>query len=152
MLHERAEAEDVVQGLFLDLLQRAPGMDPPAPATLDLPYLYRAITRRCLNRLRDEKNRARLLDQRGQALPSQARTSCEQRAIDQDLLLKLSFELPQSACEVLVYRFIDDMTQDEIAELTGLSRKTVGKRLDEVREAVRRLGAEAPIAPTGGEA
>jgi RNA polymerase sigma-70 factor (ECF subfamily) len=144
-LHERAEAEDVVQGLFLDLLQRAPEVDPPAPAVLDLPYLYRAVTRRCLNRLRDTKNRARLLH--SNAMPLQARTTCEQRAIDQDLLLKLSSELDASACEVLVYRFIDDMTQEEIAELTGLSRKTVGKRLDEVREAVRRLGAGS-----GGEA
>jgi RNA polymerase sigma-70 factor (ECF subfamily) len=150
MLHERAEAEDVVQGLFLDLLQRAPSIDPPAPATLDLPYLYRAVTRRCLNRLRDEKNRARLLEQRSEALPAPARTTCEQRAIDQDLLLKLSVELDASACEVLVYRFIDDMTQEEIAELTGLSRKTVGKRLEQAREAVLRL-CTAPIAP-GGEA
>ena len=31
------------------------------------------------------------------------------------------------------------MTQDEIATLLGLSRKTIGKRLDRIREAVRRL-------------
>ena len=42
-------------------------------------------------------------------------------------------ELDDAETEVLTYRFFDDMTQDEIATLLGLSRKTVGKRLDRVR-------------------
>ena len=54
MLQDRDEAKDLVQGLFLDLLQR-----PATPA--DLPYLYRAITHRCLNHLRDRRNQGRLL-------------------------------------------------------------------------------------------
>ena len=37
---------------------------------------------------------------------------------------------------MLAYRYLDDMTQEEIAELLGLSRKTIGKRLDRIREAV----------------
>ena len=31
------------------------------------------------------------------------------------------------------------MTQDEIATLLGLSRKTIGKRLERIREAVRKV-------------
>jgi RNA polymerase sigma factor (sigma-70 family) len=146
MLHNRVDAEDVVQGLFVDLLQSG-GTSGPDPAQLELGYLYRAVTHRCLNVLRDAQNRRRLLDQReAPALP--ARTTCEARAIDLDLLLKLSAQLDQLSCEMLVYRFIDDMTQDEIAELTGYSRKTVGKRLDDARTAVLRLAGHAP----GGEA
>ena len=53
MLLSRADAQDVVQALFLDLLQE------PDPRT-ELPFLYRAATDRCLNYLRDAKNRARL--------------------------------------------------------------------------------------------
>src|SRR5262245_16409706 len=137
MLHNRVDAEDVVQGLFVDLLQGAGAAGSehaPDPAQLELGYLYRAVTHRCLNVLRDEKNRRRLLDQR-EAPAALARTTCEQRAIDLDLLLKLSGQLDALSCEMLVYRFIDDMTQDEIAELTGYSRKTVGKRLDDARQA-----------------
>jgi RNA polymerase sigma factor (sigma-70 family) len=146
MLHNRVDAEDVVQGLFVDLLQSG-GDGGPDAAQLELGYLYRAVTHRCLNVLRDAQNRRRLLDQReAPALP--ARTTCEERAIDLDLLLKLSAQLDQLSCEMLVYRFIDDMTQDEIAALTGYSRKTVGKRLDDARSAVLRLAGYAP----GGEA
>jgi DNA-directed RNA polymerase specialized sigma24 family protein len=100
-----------------------------------------------LNVLRDAQNRRRLLDQR-EAPATAVRTTCEERAIDLDLLLKLSAQLDQLSCEMLVYRFIDDMTQDEIAELTGYSRKTVGRRLDDARSAVLRLAGHAP----GGEA
>jgi len=144
MLHNPVDAEDVVQGLFVDLLQGG-GPSGPEAAQLELGYLYRAITHRCLNLLRDARNRRRLLEQR-EAPAAPARTTCEQRAIDLDLLLKLSAQLDALSGEILVYRFIDDMTQDEIAELTGYSRKTVGKRLDDVRQAVLRL-SEAPGVP-----
>jgi len=143
MLHNTTDAEDVVQGLFVDLLQSG-GAAGPDSAQLELGYLYRAVTHRCLNLLRDARNRQRLLDQR-ETPAAAARTTCEQRAIDLDLLLKLCAQLDALSSEILVYRFIDDMTQDEIAELTGYSRKTVGKRLDEARAAVRLLhgGGEA---------
>jgi RNA polymerase sigma factor (sigma-70 family) len=143
MLHNRVDAEDVVQGLFVDLLQSA-GPSGPDAAQLELAYLYRAVTHRCLNMLRDARNRQRLLAQR-EAPTAPVRTTCEQRAIDLDLLLKLSGRLDTLSCEILVYRFIDDMTQEEIAELTGYSRKTVGKRLDDARNVVLGLGTEAEL-------
>jgi len=134
------DARDVVQGLFVDLVPRK-------DAPTDLPYLYRAVTNRCLTLLRDESNRARLLERNDGSLVPAARTACDDRIIGLDLLTKLVHELDDSETEVLTYRYLDDMTQDEIASLLGLSRKTVGKRLERVREVVRRLaGVEA-----GGE-
>ena len=47
--------------------------------------------------------------------------------------------------KVLAYRFVDDMTQDEIAALLGLSRKTIGHRLDRIRAVVARIAG-----PEGG--
>ena len=137
----REDARDILQGLFVDLYQRS-------DAPMDLPYLYRAITNRCLTFLRDESNRARLLERHDAALAPARRTACDDQVIGLDLLLKLVRELDPAESEVLAYRYVDDMTQDEIAALLGLSRKTVGKRLDRIRDAVRRLTA-APEA--GGE-
>ena len=128
----REDARDILQGLFVDLYQRS---DTP----MDLPYLYRAITNRCLSFVRDEANRARLLERHDEALVPSRRTACDDHVIGHDLLLKLVRELDASESEVLAYRFLDDMTQDEIARLLGLSRKTIGKRLDRVRDAVRKL-------------
>jgi RNA polymerase sigma factor (sigma-70 family) len=126
------DAGDVVQALFTDLLPRG-------DASFDLPYLYRAVTNRCLTLLRDESNRARLLERDGGALAPAGRTACEEHAITRDLLAKLVRELDAEDLEVLAYRYLDDMTQDEIATLLGRSRKTIGHRLDRIRETVARI-------------
>ena len=136
----REDARDIVHALFADLLQRS---DVP----MDLPYLYRAVTNRCLTFLRDETNRARLLARHDDALAPSPRTACDDRLIGQDLVVKLVRELDPGESEVLAYRYLDDMTQEEIAELLGLSRKTIGKRLDRIRAAVRKVAD----ADSGGE-
>ena len=51
----REDARDILQALFVDLYQQS-------DAPMDLPYLYRAVTNRCLSFVRDETNRARLLE------------------------------------------------------------------------------------------
>jgi RNA polymerase sigma-70 factor (ECF subfamily) len=143
MLGNIDDARDVVQGLFLDLHARQDLPD-------DLAYLYRAVTNRCLTFLRDESNRGRLLAVHDVAARPAGRTACDERVIGIDLLTKLVRELDEGTCEVLAYRYLDDMTQEEIAELMGLSRKTIGKRLDRIREAVHRLADPAPSAAGSG--
>jgi RNA polymerase sigma-70 factor (ECF subfamily) len=149
MVGNREDARDILQGLFADLFQKTDGKtDPTSAVPMDLPYLYRAITNRCLSFLRDESNRARLLERNDEALGPPPRTACDDRAIGLDLLVKLVRELDPAESEVLAYRYLDDMTQEEIAEITGLSRKTIGKRLDRIRETVRRI-AQASGAAEG---
>jgi len=55
----------------------------------------------------------------------------------------LAERLDAGHLEVLVARFVDDMTQEEIALHLGLSRKTIGKRLDRIRDEVIALRKEA---------
>jgi RNA polymerase sigma-70 factor (ECF subfamily) len=136
MLGSRADAQDLVQGLFVDLLSRGE----PAP---DLPYLYRAVTNRALTFLRDAQNRTRLLESNDDALRGPVRTRCDERVIGMDLLAKLTRTLDGRALEILVYRFFDDMTHDEIADLMGLSRKTVGRIEADIRAAVAELAGGA---------
>jgi DNA-directed RNA polymerase specialized sigma subunit len=89
--------------------------------------------------VRDHGNRARLLERQEPALRALARTRCDDEVIGVDLLTKLCDRLDAPCAEVLVYRYFDDLTQDEIADLQAVSRKTVGLRLARVREAVRAL-------------
>jgi RNA polymerase sigma-70 factor (ECF subfamily) len=131
ILRNREDAVDVVHALFVDLLTR------PPPA-MDLPYLYRAVTNRCLNAVRDRANRDRLLA-REQPAP-EARVRCDDQAIGLQLLARLADQLDAAHLEVLVCRFVDDVTQDEIAEHLGTSRKTIGKRMARIRDAVLALG------------
>jgi RNA polymerase sigma factor (sigma-70 family) len=128
VLQDRDEAKDVVHGLFLDLLQH-----PGTPE--DLPYLYRAVTHRCLNHLRDHRNRGRLLE----TWRGPTRTLLDERIVDRQLLASLADRIDAQAWEILVAHFIDDLTQDEVAALIGTSRKTVVRRLHAIREEARRL-------------
>jgi RNA polymerase sigma-70 factor, ECF subfamily len=132
MLQNRADAEDVVQELFTDMLKKG-------QTEADLPYLYRAVTNRCINHLRYGQNRRRLLEQHDAALRGPIRIRCDDRAIGLELLLKLVERLDHKTVEVLVYHFFDDMPQEEIAALTATSRKTIGKRLQKIRAQVLRL-------------
>jgi RNA polymerase sigma-70 factor (ECF subfamily) len=139
ILRSTDDAQDMVHALFVDLLQK--GEEP------DLPYLYRAITNRCLGFLRDESNRARLLEAHDVALHAPARTRCDEHVIGTDMLLKLSAAVDERTLEIVCFRYLDDMTQEEIAVLLGLSRKTVGKKLDDVRAIVASLAGVEPPAP-----
>jgi RNA polymerase sigma-70 factor, ECF subfamily len=137
ILKNRADATDVVHGLFVDLLARR-------TPTVDLPYLYRAVTNRCLNVVRDQANRARLLAREGEVVAPRGPVRCDDRVIGTQLLVRLGERLDDSHLQVLVCRFFDDMTQDEIAAQLGLSRKTIGKRLARIRDEVADLVGEAP--------
>ena len=136
MLQSREEAQDLVQGLFVDLLQRN-------EVAADLPYLYRAITNRCLNHLRDRKNHGRLLALHELALRGEARTRIEDRVVDRQLLARLARQVDAQAWAVLVYHAVDDMTQDEIAELMGISRKTVVRKLRRLRDEITAIAGPA---------
>ncbi|HUQ07131.1 MAG TPA: sigma-70 family RNA polymerase sigma factor [Kofleriaceae bacterium] len=128
------DAIDLVHGLFVDLIAR-PGTN------VELPYLYRAVTNRCLNLIRDRRGRERLLEREQPALVPTSRLGDQARVIGLDLLGKLGEVLDEGQLEVLVCRYLDEMTQDEIADHLGLSRKTVGKRLARAHEAIAALTA-----------
>ena len=130
------DAGDIVQGLFVDLIKRG-NLD-----KVELPYLYRSVTNRCLNLIRDRKNRQRLLDKQEPALRGQARARCDEQVINLDLIANLVGALDRKSLEILVCLYVDDMTQAETADFLGTSRKTVGKRVKRIRDQVRTLAEQ----------
>jgi RNA polymerase sigma-70 factor (ECF subfamily) len=136
ILRSREDAVDIVHALFVDLIPRW-------SKDVDLPYLYRAVTNRCLNVVRDRGTRARLLEREQQAAAPIGRVRLDDQIVGVGLIAALADRLDQAHMEVLVARFVDDMTQEEIADHLGVSRKTIGKRLDRIRDAVIELRGEA---------
>ena len=135
VLRSREDAIDVVHTLFADLI-------PTWTSDVDLPYLYRAVTNRCLNLVRDRGTRARLLEREQLVAAPIGRVRLDDQVVGVALLAALADRLDDAHLQILVCRFVDDMTQDEIAAQLGVSRKTVGKRLDRIRDAVTSLRAE----------
>lgn len=140
ILRNREDAVDVVQALFVELISSR------REEPVDLPYLYRAITNRALNVLRDARGRARLLEREQMTLAPRGRLADSTRVVGLDLLTRLCDQLDEAHREVMVARYLDEMTQDEIAELYGVSRKTVGKRLARVDAAAAALAGRGEAA------
>jgi RNA polymerase sigma factor (sigma-70 family) len=140
LLRNEEDARDALQGLFVDFLTR--GEEPG-----DLPLLYRALTHRCLNLLRDERNRARLLQRETTLLQGGARVGPDTLTLGLDALLKLQLRVDESVMETVVYRFVDELGLEEIAQVMQVSRKTVQNRLLRAQDELAILSTEGGRSP-----
>ena len=123
LLGDDAEAHEVLQDLFVSLLERP---EQYAGASAVTTFLYSATTHACLNRMRNQRNRERLLQEQG--VPNEVL-----QASDAPLQVrKVLARMPRELAEVAVYYFVDEMSHQEIAGLLGCSRRHVGNLVDRV--------------------
>lgn len=126
ILGNEDEAEEVLQELFTGLVAQPHQFDGrSSPIT----FLYAATTHACLSRLRDQRNRRRLLDEQVRPWSTNVdRRSVEAASQVRELLAKLD----EDAARAVVYHHLDGMSHAEVAELLGCSRRHVGDLLDRV--------------------
>lgn len=133
ILRSHDEAREILQEVFARLVARpdlARGVRDPAS------FLYTVTTSACLNRIRNQRNRTRLLEQQVQPWQSErAPGSAEDRAVVLDLLGKL----PDDEASAAIYYHLDGMTHHEIAEVLGCSRRHVASLIDRVHARVRQF-------------
>lgn len=129
ILGSEADAREVLQDVFVSLVARPQQFEGRSSL---MTFLYRATTNRCLNHIRDTTTRRRLLEQRGDG--DRADPGPEPRAIVRDLLERL----PDDEAHAFVYYYVDEMSQAEISELLGCSRRHVGNLLARVRRSSQR--------------
>ncbi len=94
-------------------------------------WLYRVTTNYCLNVRRNAQRRAELVSARPDAPAS------SEGPEQQVLVLELLSRVPEEMAQIAVYYYLDQMNQAEIAEILGVSRRTVGNRLEEFRKQAR---------------
>ncbi len=103
-------------------------------------WLYSATTHGCLNRLRNQRTRARLLEGNPVADTDGGAPHAESRAILRDVLARLPDELARAA----VYYYADEMTHDEIATVLGCSRRHVGDLIARLHAQVDATSSASP--------
>lgn len=125
LLGSSAEAHEIVQEVFLGLFENPSQHAGRSSLTT---FLYAATTHACLNRLRNHRNRERLLREHAEAGPLglQHGTSPEEQLI----LRRALAEMPEELAQALVYHCVDGMSQEEIAGLLSCSRRHVGHLLE----------------------
>ena len=134
----RQDAEDVLQSIFVKLLQR--GITPEVrqhPAR----YLHRAAVNLSLNVLRTRKRR-RLADGIDTLeIPAPAWKHDEARERDErhERLMAAVASLKPRALEILLLHYKHDYSDAQIAALLGTSRGTIAVALFRIRARLRRL-------------
>ncbi|MCA9715123.1 MAG: sigma-70 family RNA polymerase sigma factor [Myxococcales bacterium] len=126
ILGDEADAREVVQELFTSLLARPEQFSGTGSL---MAFLYKATTNLCLNRLRDARTRGRLLARRSPPQQGGAPARAESLALVRELLLRL----PDEQARAVVYYYVDEMSQAEVATLLGCSRRHVGNLLARAR-------------------
>jgi RNA polymerase sigma-70 factor (ECF subfamily) len=140
----RQDAEDVLQSIFVKLLQR--GLTPEVrqhPAR----YLHRAAVNLSLNVLRNRKRR-RLVDGIDTLeIPAlgETREVVRERDEQHERLIEAMASLKPRALEILLLRYTRDYSDAEIASLLGTSRGTIAVALYRIRARLRRLLRPAGI-------
>ena len=128
LLGETEAAQDVLHEIFIRLL-RSPEL--LSGVASRVAYFYQATTHACLNRLRHETLRKKHL---AVVKPPPERVGHTPAVDDRIHLQRLLASAPEELQQIAVYYYVDQMSQDEIAELVGVSRRTIGHRLDAFRQ------------------
>lgn len=120
------DANDMVQEIFAGLVARPEQFDGrSAPST----FLYAVTTHACLARLRDRRNRLRLIDEHVAPWVSDIdRGSIAARAAVQAVLA----QLPDDEARAAVYYHLDGMSHAEVAEVMDCSPRHVGNLLSRI--------------------
>lgn len=129
LLGDEHAAQDMVQEVFMKAIRAFPSFRGESSLTT---WLYQVTTNHCLNAIRDGARRRRALERR-MPLRDPVAESAEDR-VGVDELLQ---QLPRELAEVAIYYYVDQMNQDEIATLLGVSERTVRNRLRDFKHAAR---------------
>ena len=131
LLGNEDEARDVLHEIFASMLDRGSTFRGDSSITT---WLYSATTHGCLNRMRNQKTRARLLEAQGPAEKIEA-SNAESAAIVRELLARV----PEALAEVAIHHYVDEMTHEEIARVLGCSRRHVGDLIERLHASVREM-------------
>jgi RNA polymerase sigma factor (sigma-70 family) len=132
LLGSEADAHEIVSQVFLSLCERP---DQYAGRSTLATFLYRMTTNACLNQIRNQTRRERLLAREAvERTNESAKTAAPDRTVQ---LRRLLQRMPEPLVHVAVYYYLDELTQEEIAEIIGCSRRHVGNLLVRLGEWIR---------------
>jgi RNA polymerase sigma-70 factor (ECF subfamily) len=137
ILRDTAAAEDATQEVFFRVHKHLAGIEGQRQT---LGWLYRVATNHCLNEVRNGRTRAHLIN----SAPAPSAPDAERRLSERDLVARVLRHVPAELALPAWLYHVDGLEQGEIAEVCGVSRRTVIARLDRfARRARQFLGKES---------
>ena len=157
ILHDGDQARDAVQEAFIRLCKESP----ETIADHLLPWLFRVVRNQCLNMLRKDKrmtpfdplrtSHSEDLDKvsiRDNPADNHPRDQRKRETITS--LFELVDTLPAKQRELVLLKFQQDFSYQEISDVTGLSVSNVGYILHQAVRSLKQAWEALETAPTGG--
>ncbi len=126
LLGDREAAREATQEIFLRALRHYKKLDLSDRECL--PWLYRVTTNYCLNIWRSRESRGAEFSFDEQVDLSHS-ACAETRMIAIQRIAALLAPFDERTRAIALYTHVDGMTQEEIAQVMGVSRRTVGTKL-----------------------
>jgi RNA polymerase sigma-70 factor (ECF subfamily) len=123
-----ADAEDVLQTVFLRLLHRS---DPADIAQAPEAYFRRAATNAAIDVIRRRSSRAESEVDPQMTAPATAAPLLKER------LRRAIAALPPRDAELFSLRYVEGVSNTELAGMFGMERVTVGTRLHRIRQTLQ---------------
>ena len=123
LLADDAAAEDATQETFVRVHRHLDEARDPKAATA---WIYRIATNYCLNEIRDRK----LRPLSSAELPEDAvPPTTEDELGDREVIARLLVHVPEKLRAPAWLHFVDELPQEEVARILGVSRRTIVTRL-----------------------
>lgn len=132
LLRDPAEAEDATQEVFVRVFR---SLERFTYGDSALPWLYQIATRHCLHRLRDGSRH----DASFARLPAADPQDLGGALADRRTAAQLLARFDDRTALIALHALVDGMTQEEVGQALGLSRKTVGLKLQQFIDRARAL-------------
>ena len=133
ILGDHPTAQDATQETFIRVYRH---IDRAPDAQHVLRWIYRIATNYCLNEIRGRKLRPAPVEQ----LPERPAPGAPDDPIaDRELVQRLVHQVPEKLRTVAWLYHVDGLEQAEVAEILGISRRTVVNRLGEFQERSRKV-------------
>lgn len=132
VLGNSADAHEIVHDVFLSLYERPEQF---AAKSSFATFLYSMVTHACLNHLRNQSNRRRLLEAHAPSVCVPSESAAPEHVVELRELLR---RMPEQLAEVAIYRYFDSLPQSDIARILGCSIRRVNKLLEQLARFVER--------------
>ena len=136
LLGDRAAADDATQEVFVKLLLDLERLQERETV---LPWVYRVATNHCLNLRRDSRRRGQDALAEGLDVVPNTRGDGPGAYPDRQLVQAVLSRFDKETQAVAVAVFVDGMEHKEIANVLGISRRTVSRKLDRFVESARQF-------------
>lgn len=134
LVGQKNVAEEIVQETFVKLWQKKPTFESLRQAYA---WVYRCCTNAAIDHLRNKGNQTVELEP--ERAPDSGGLDLEQRTDLKKTWKEVLDTLNEKEAELFVYRTVEGMSQDEVAEVMGVSRRTINRIQDKLAKKISRI-------------